>query len=187
VRLSPFRLDGSRVRAPAKWPNPQKEKCPTIVHVGHFRRGGDVVAELYRRLISCDLSRPFNRRRSRTRDPKRILQALRAGVFRRLVDAEHVNELDAEQWIARWSARPRRPVASRGSMRCGMRAGADRRAAFRAKPTVTERLTNADGPQERQRLRERLRTEWIAGAEEEWRRRTGQPTTAEELARLLRR
>lgn len=39
----------------------------------------------------------------------------------------------------------------------------------------------------RQRLRDRLRAEWIAGAEEEWRRRTGRPMTAAELERLLRR
>lgn len=37
------------------------------------------------------------------------------------------------------------------------------------------------------RLRERLRAEWIAGAEEEWRRRTGRPMTADELKRLLER
>ena len=39
----------------------------------------------------------------------------------------------------------------------------------------------------RQRLRERLRAEWIAEAEEEWHRRTGRPMTAEELERVLRR
>jgi hypothetical protein len=33
----------------------------------------------------------------------------------------------------------------------------------------------------------RLRAEFITGAEEEWRRRTGRPMTAEELARVLRR
>lgn len=37
------------------------------------------------------------------------------------------------------------------------------------------------------RLCERLRAEWIAGAEEEWRRRSGRPMTAEELERVLRR
>lgn len=36
-------------------------------------------------------------------------------------------------------------------------------------------------------LSERVRAEWIAGAEEEWRRRTGRRMTAEELERLLRR
>jgi hypothetical protein len=36
-------------------------------------------------------------------------------------------------------------------------------------------------------LNERLRAEYIAGAEEEWRRRTGRPMTAEELERVLRR
>ena len=39
----------------------------------------------------------------------------------------------------------------------------------------------------RQRLRERLRLEWIDGAETEWRRRRGRPMTAEELQRELRR
>jgi hypothetical protein len=39
----------------------------------------------------------------------------------------------------------------------------------------------------RQRLRERLRAEWISGADEEWRPRTGRPMTAEELERVLRR
>ncbi len=34
---------------------------------------------------------------------------------------------------------------------------------------------------------ERLRAEFIAGAEEEWRRRAGRAMTAEELERLLRR
>jgi hypothetical protein len=36
-------------------------------------------------------------------------------------------------------------------------------------------------------LRDRLRVAFIAGAEEEWRRRTGRPPTDEELRRLLRR
>jgi hypothetical protein len=36
-------------------------------------------------------------------------------------------------------------------------------------------------------LNERLRAEFIAGAEEEWRKRTGRPMTAEELQRVLRR
>ena len=40
---------------------------------------------------------------------------------------------------------------------------------------------------DRRRLNERLRAEWIAGAEEEWRKRTGRPMTAEELERVLRR
>jgi hypothetical protein len=39
----------------------------------------------------------------------------------------------------------------------------------------------------RKRLRERLRAEWIAGAEEEWRRRAEDAVTAEELERVLRR
>lgn len=39
----------------------------------------------------------------------------------------------------------------------------------------------------RRRLNERLRAEWIAGAEEECRLRTGRPMKAEELERLLKR
>lgn len=39
----------------------------------------------------------------------------------------------------------------------------------------------------RRRLNERLRAEYIAGAEEEWRRRRGRPMTAAELERVLRR
>jgi hypothetical protein len=37
----------------------------------------------------------------------------------------------------------------------------------------------------RLRLRERLRAEWIAGAEEKWRRRSGRLMTSAELERLL--
>ena len=36
-------------------------------------------------------------------------------------------------------------------------------------------------------LNERLRAEFIAGAEAEWRKRTGRPMTREELVRVLRR
>jgi hypothetical protein len=36
-----------------------------------------------------------------------------------------------------------------------------------------------------ERLRIRLRIEWLAGAEEEHRRRTGRPMTADELERVL--
>ena len=39
----------------------------------------------------------------------------------------------------------------------------------------------------RRRLNERLRAEYIAGAEAEWRRRAGQPMAAAELERVLRR
>jgi hypothetical protein len=39
----------------------------------------------------------------------------------------------------------------------------------------------------RQRFKERARMEYIAGAEEDWQRRTGRPMTAEELRRVLRR
>ena len=37
------------------------------------------------------------------------------------------------------------------------------------------------------RMSLRLCAEFMAGAEEEWRKRTGRPTTAEELERVLRR
>ena len=40
------------------------------------------------------------------------------------------------------------------------------------------RLSDRD-PERRQRLKERLRAEWIAGAEAECRRRHGRPMTAE--------
>jgi hypothetical protein len=50
-----------------------------------------------------------------------------------------------------------------------------------------EGLTPDDAGQRRQRLNQRLRTERIAGAEEEWRRRSGRPMTAAELERVLRR
>ena len=33
----------------------------------------------------------------------------------------------------------------------------------------------------------RLRAEFIAGAEEEWRKQTGRPMTAEDLERMIRR
>ena len=39
----------------------------------------------------------------------------------------------------------------------------------------------------RQRFKERARLEYLARAEEEWRKRTGRPMTAEELERALRR
>ena len=38
---------------------------------------------------------------TRRGDPERIYQAQRAGIFRRLVDAERLDKLDAEHWIAR--------------------------------------------------------------------------------------
>ena len=44
-----------------------------------------------------------------------------------------------------------------------------------------------DEAQPRHRLNGRLRAEFIAGAEEEWRKRSGRPMTAEELERVLRR
>jgi len=38
---------------------------------------------------------------TRRPDPERIYQAHRAATFRRLVDAERIDELEAEHWIAR--------------------------------------------------------------------------------------
>ena len=43
------------------------------------------------------------------------------------------------------------------------------------------------GRNRRQRFKERAPMEYIAGAEDDWRRRTGRPMTAEELERVLRR
>jgi hypothetical protein len=45
----------------------------------------------------------------------------------------------------------------------------------------------ADPADWQRHMNRRLRAEFIAGAEEEWRKRTGRPMTAEELARELRR
>jgi hypothetical protein len=45
----------------------------------------------------------------------------------------------------------------------------------------------ADQPERRRRLNERLRGEYIAGAEAEWRERTGRQLTAEELERVSQR
>ena len=39
----------------------------------------------------------------------------------------------------------------------------------------------------RQRFKERAKAEYLAGAKEEWRRRTGRPMTNEELVQVLRR
>ena len=35
-------------------------------------------------------------------DPERIYQARRSAVCRRMVDEDHLDELDAEHWIAGW-------------------------------------------------------------------------------------
>ena len=51
---------------------------------------------------------------------------------------------------------------------------------------MPDRRTAAAVPY-RRRLRERLRAEWISVAEEEWRKRSRRPMTAEELERVLRR
>jgi hypothetical protein len=39
---------------------------------------------------------------TRRADPERIYAARRAATFHRLVDADRLDELDAEHWIARW-------------------------------------------------------------------------------------
>lgn len=48
-------------------------------------------------------------------DPERIYQAQRAGIFARLVGAEHVNELDAKHWIARWEREAEANGPAKGS------------------------------------------------------------------------
>jgi hypothetical protein len=63
----------------------------------------------------------------------------------------------------------------------------ERRIASRAIPAMTEEKPATDLVEHRQRLNERLRAGWIAGADEEWRRRTGRPMTAKELEGVLRR
>jgi hypothetical protein len=35
-------------------------------------------------------------------DPEKIYQAQRYGVFMRLVNAERLDQLDAEHWLSRW-------------------------------------------------------------------------------------
>jgi hypothetical protein len=47
---------------------------------------------------------------SRRADPDRIYLARRAAQFRRLVDDQHIEELDAEHWIRAWE----REAESRG-------------------------------------------------------------------------
>ena len=44
-----------------------------------------------------------------------------------------------------------------------------------------------EAAERRRGLNQRLRAEFIAGAEEEWRKRTGRLMTAEELEQVLRR
>lgn len=67
--------------------------------------------------------------------------------------------------------------ADRGGVRCAGQA---------ILPRMTD-LSSESVQDRRQGLRERLRAEWIAGAEEEWRRRTGRPVAAAELERVLPR
>jgi hypothetical protein len=68
---------------------------------------------------------------------ERIYGAQRAGVFRRLVDAERVNELDAEHWIARWEREAEATGPERGSVGYWDEAWvwiAEQRAASRRRP-----------------------------------------------------
>jgi hypothetical protein len=51
---------------------------------------------------------------------------------------------------------------------------------------MNERVA-VEAAEHHRRLNKRLRAEFLTGAEEEWRRRTGRPTTNEELERVLRR
>jgi len=57
----------------------------------------------------------------------------------------------------------------------------------RAGPDLTRPLPSRDPVERRRRLEERLRAEFIAGAEAEWRNRTGRQMTREELEQVLRR
>ena len=52
---------------------------------------------------------------------------------------------------------------------------------------TAEHPSRLDPVERRRRLNERLRAEYIAGAEMEWRKRTGRLMTREELERVLRR
>jgi hypothetical protein len=53
---------------------------------------------------------------TRRTDPERIHQAQRAGIVRRPVDAERLDELDAEHWITRWEREPEEVGISRGTV-----------------------------------------------------------------------
>ena len=50
-------------------------------------------------------------------EPERIYQAQRAGIFRRLVDAERLSAFDAEHWISRWEREAEANGIVRGSQR----------------------------------------------------------------------
>lgn len=54
---------------------------------------------------------------TRRGDPERIYQAQRHGIFMRLRDAERVNELDAEHYIARWERHAEAEGPARGTAR----------------------------------------------------------------------
>lgn len=57
----------------------------------------------------------------------------------------------------------------------------------REAPRLTRPRPSDDPVEWRRRLDDRLRAEYIAGAEAEWRKGTGRQMTAEELERVLRR
>jgi hypothetical protein len=59
--------------------------------------------------------------------------------------------------------------------------------AWRAAISPRQNARTAPSDPDSRRLNERLRAEWVAGAEEEWRKRTGRPMTAEDLERVLKR
>ena len=76
-----------------------------------------------------------------------------------------------------------------GVVRASVSSRRDRCAPPRTIPrmTVNRPAFRIDSAVRRHRLNERLRAEFIAVAEEEWRRRTGRSMTAEEVERVLRR
>ena len=50
---------------------------------------------------------------------------------------------------------------------------------------MIERRRKNSAAERRRRLNARLRIEWLAGAQEEWRKRTGRPMTVDELERVV--
>jgi hypothetical protein len=85
-----------------------------------------------------------------------------------------------------------RPSGHRGDHGVGRRARGDRGghagyAAGRIGRLMTADTRSGVDEAHHQRLNERLRRDYIAGAEEECRRRSGRPMTAEELEQVLRR
>jgi hypothetical protein len=109
---------------------------------------------------------------TRRGDPEKIYQAQRSGIFRRLVDAERLDRLDAEHWIARWEREAEatgREGGSTGFWDDGWRWKACVRASERGQADIGHASTDDREP------------------EEEWLRRSGRPMTAAELERVMRR